>query len=158
MPELMWSGTFSNGRILISEKVQDSIKFADCNSEDDFDDLVFEVYEDYDYEPPIWSTRGLCIVNGEEVSVDEISKKWSEVEFYEKYKDKISSHLYCAVCIDNCKGYSHTIEIETFDPSLLRYESGLVFYGDDQFIPECYRGTGGEKTLFKYGERVIFEY
>jgi len=156
MPELMWSGHFSDGRILFPEEDRESIKLADCNDGDEFEELVNEIYTDYDSESSIWSTSGFCIVDGEEISVDKISKAWQEADFYAKHKDKISSFPCCGVYIDDFKGYSQAIEIEQFDPTLLRYVGGSVFYGDEELIPEDYRGTGGEKALFRNGERVNF--
>ena len=156
MPELMWTGYFSDGRILFPEEDRESIKLADCNSEDEFEDLVDEIYTDYDSESSIWSTSGFCIVDGEEISVGNISKDWQEVDFYAKHKDRLSSFPCCGVYIDYFKGYSQVIEIDQFDPSLLRYEAGSVFYGEEELLPEDYRGTSSEKALFKNGERVKF--
>ena len=134
----------------------DSIKLADCSTEDEFDELVDEIYTDYDSEQSIWATSGFCIVDGEEIRVDDITKEWNEVSFHEKHKAKISSFPVCAVYIDDFKGYSQPIEIEDFDPSRLKYESGSIFYGDEELIPEDYQGTGGERALFKQGERQVF--
>ncbi len=156
MPELMWRGYFSDGRILFPEEDRESIKLADCNDEDEFEELVDEIYTDYDSESSIWSTSGFCIVDGEEISVDNISKAWQDIDFYTKHQDKISSFPCCGVYIDDFKGYSQAIEIEQFDPTLLRYEDGSVFYGDEELFPEDYRGTGGEKALFRNGKRVNF--
>jgi hypothetical protein len=156
MAELMWRGYFSDGRILFPEEDRESIRLPDCNSEEDLEELVDEIYTDYDSESSIWSTSGFCVVDGEEIHIDDISKGWTEVEFYEKHKDKISSFACCAVYIDDFKGYSQVIEIEQFEPSMLRYEAGSIFYGDEELFPEDYRGTGGEKALFKNGERLSF--
>lgn len=156
MPELMWRGYFSDGRILFPEEGRGSIKLADCEDEDEFEELVNEIYTDYDSESSIWSTSGFCIVDGEEISADSISAAWQEVDFFSKHADKLSSFPCCGVYIDDFKGYSQTIGIEQFDPSLLRYEAGSIFYGDEELIPEDYRGTGSEKALFKGGERVNF--
>lgn len=156
MTELMWRGYFCDGRILFPEEGRESMKLSACNGEDEFEELVDEIYTDYDSESSIWSTSGFCIVDGEEISVDDISKAWVEVGFYGKHRDKISSFPCCGVYIDTFKGYSQAIEIEGFDPSLLRHESGCLFYGEEELFPEDYQGTGGERALFKQGERVRF--
>ena len=156
MPELMWRGYFSDGRILFPEEDRATIKLADCNSEDEFEELVDEAYTDYDSESSIWSTSGFCIFDGDEIAVDNISNSWQEIDFYTKHKDKITSFPCCGVYIDDYKGYSQAIEIDNFDPSLLRYEAGSIFYGDEELFPEDYRGTSSEKTLFKNGKRVHF--
>lgn len=156
MPELMWYGCFSDGRILFPEEDRESMKLADCISEDELEELVDEIYADYDSEPSIWSISGHCIVDGEKISVDAISKQWSDIDFHGKHRDKISSFPCCAVYIDDFKGYSQVIQIEKFVPALLRYEAGSVFYDDEELFPEDYRGTGGEKSLFKNGDRVSF--
>jgi len=156
MPELMWRGYFSDGRILFPEEDRESAKLPACNSAEEFEELVDEIYTDYDSESSIWSTSGFCVVDGEEIHIEDISTGWEEVEFHEKYKDKISSFACCAVYIDDYKGYSQAIEIEQFTPSKIRYESGSIFYGDEELFPEDYRGTGGEKTLYRNGDRVNF--
>ena len=135
---------------------RESIKLADCNSEDEFEELVDEIYTDYDSESSIWSTSGFCVVDGEEISVEKISKAWEEADFYAKHKDQISSFPCCGVYIDDFKGYSQAIEIDQYDPSLLRYEAGSVFYGEEELLPEDYRGTCSEKALFRDGKRVNF--
>ncbi len=157
MPDLMWRGYFSEGRILFPKENMESEKLKECSDEDQLEELVDEIYTDYDSEAPVWSTTGYCVVDGKEVRVEDQSKDWVEKDFFELYKSKIKAYDCCAVFVDHYKGYSQIIEIDKLDPALLRYENGLIYYDQEELIPDDYRGSGSEKVLFKKGERIELE-
>jgi hypothetical protein len=154
MKQLMWRGSFSEGRILFPEEGRESERLKECSTSEELSEIIEEAYTDYDTEAPIWDLNGCCVLDGEDISVDRISSNWTDVCFYEKYREKMAGFGVCGVYIDIYKGYSQVVEIEDFDINKLSSEDGMISYDGQELYPEDYRGVASEIALVRDGNRL----